>query len=55
VAEVVPEPVRVHGHPGLPGAGAQVAVEAAGGLVADFDGPGCAALAADPDLAALQV
>src|SRR6185312_15457763 len=80
VAEVGPEPVRVHGHPALPaaagdglvdagrghrppavhaepqlrppglrvpGAGPQVAVEAAGRLVADLDGPGRAALAAD--------
>ena len=77
VAEVVPEPVRVHGHPGwpaaagdglvdagrgerppavraepelgppglrVPGAGPQVAVEAAGRLVADLDGPGRPAL-----------
>jgi hypothetical protein len=39
----------------VPGAGAQVAVEAASRLVADLDGPGCSALAADPDLAGLQV
>src|ERR1035441_9952918 len=88
VAEVVPEPVRVHGHPALPaaagddlvdpgsgqrppvaraepqlrpvrlrvpGPGPQVAVQAAGRLMADLDGPGGAALAADPDLPALQV
>src|SRR5690348_14682714 len=81
VAEMVPEPVRVHPHPALPaaagddlvdaargqrspavyaepqlrppglrvpGAGPQVAVQAAGRLVADLDGPGCPALAADP-------
>jgi len=88
VAEVVPEPVRVHLHPALsaaagdqlvdpgggqrppvvdaqrqlravrlavPGAGPQVAVQAAGGLVADLDGPGGTALAGDPDLPGVQV
>src|SRR6266699_3449334 len=55
-------PPVVHAEPQLgppclrvPGAGAQVAVQAAGRLVADLDGPGCAALAADPDFAALEV
>ena len=84
VAEVVPEPVRVGGHPALPaaagddlvdagggerpaavhaepqlrppglrvpGAGAQVAVQAAGRLVADPDGAGPAGLPGDADLA----
>src|SRR5580700_8684439 len=88
VAEMVPEPVRVHGHPALaaaagddlvdarrgqrppvvhaepqlrpvrlrvPDPGSQVAVEAAGRLMADLDGPGRTALAADPDLPGLQV
>src|SRR5208282_2648406 len=83
VAEVVPEPVRVHldaalaaapdddlvdpagchGPPvagpepqlrpvrlGVPGADAEVAVEAAGCVEADLDGPGLAALALDGDL-----
>ena len=44
-------PVRL----GVPGAGPQVAVEAAGRLVADLGGPGRAALAGDPDLPGLQV
>ena len=44
-------PVRL----GVPGAGPQVAVQAAGRLVADLDGPGRPAFAADPDLPALQV
>ena len=39
----------------MPGAGPQVVVQAAGRRVADLDGPGRPALAADPDLAALQV
>jgi hypothetical protein len=43
--------------PGLrvPGAGAQVPVQAEGGLVADLDDPGLAALAADGDLPLPQV
>src|SRR5271154_2212094 len=43
--------------PGLcvPGPGPQVAVEAAGRLMADLDGPGLAGLAADPDLPGLKV
>ena len=55
-------PPVVHAEPrlrlpglGVPGAGAEVAVEAAGGLVAYLDGAGLAALAADPDLPAVQV
>src|ERR1017187_1945324 len=45
------------GPPGLrvPGAGAQVAVEAAGCLVADPDGAGLAAFPGDADLAGVQV
>jgi hypothetical protein len=39
----------------VPGAGPQVAVEAAGRLVADPDGTGLAALPGDPDLPGLQV
>jgi hypothetical protein len=39
----------------VPGAGAQVAVEAAGRLVADLDDPGLAGLPGDPDLPGLQV
>jgi len=39
----------------VPGAGPQVAVEAACRLMADLDGPGRTALAADPDLPGLQV
>src|SRR5271157_1792791 len=88
VAEVVPEPVRVHvdaalaaapdddlvdpagchGPPvadpepqlrpvrlGVPGADAEVPVEAAGGVEADLDDPGLAALAVDGDLPVPQV
>jgi hypothetical protein len=88
VGEVVPEPVRVDGYPGLlaaagdhlvdavggqrlavacaepqlglpgagvPGAGAEVAVEADGGLVADLGDAVLAALAADGDLPLPQV
>ena len=45
------------GPPGLPvpGSGAQVPVQAEGGLVADLDDPGLAALAADGDLPLPQV
>jgi hypothetical protein len=45
------------GPPGLevPGADAQVAVEAAGRLVADPDGAGLAGLPGDADLAGVQV
>ena len=45
------------GPPGLrvPGAGADVPVQAPGGLVADPDDPGLAALAADGDLPLPQV
>jgi hypothetical protein len=39
----------------VPGPGLQVAVEAAGRLMADLDRPGRTALAADPDLPAVQV
>jgi len=39
----------------VPRAGAQVPVQAAGGLVADLDDPVLAALAADDDLPLLQV
>jgi len=39
----------------VPGAGPQVAVEAAGRLVADLDGPGRPAFAEDPDLPGSQV
>ena len=55
-------PAGVHAEPQLrppglrvPGAAADVAVEAAGRLVADLDGPGRAALAADLDLPGVQV
>ena len=55
-------PPVVHAEPqlgpvclGVPGAGPQVAVEAAGRLMADLDGPGRTALAADADLPAAQV
>jgi len=60
--------VRVHGHPAWPAAAGDdsvdagrsqrppdVTVEAAGRPVADLDGPGRAALAADPDLPGVQV
>ncbi len=40
---------------GVPGAGAQVPVQAAGCLVADLDDPVLAALAADGDLSLPQV
>jgi len=40
---------------GVPGAGAQVPVQAAGGLVADADDPVLAALAAHRDLPLPQV
>jgi len=40
---------------GVPGAGAQVPVQAAGGLVADADDPVLAALAADGELPLPQV
>jgi hypothetical protein len=39
----------------VPGAGAQVAVEASGRLAADPDGAGLAGLAGDADLAGVQV
>ena len=39
----------------VPGADPQVAVQAAGGVVADLDDPGLAALAANGDLPLLQV
>jgi len=42
-------------HLGVPGAGPEVAVQAAGSLVADLGGPGGAALAGDPDLPGLEV
>ena len=55
-------PPVIHAQPQLrplglrvPGAGPQVAVEAAGRLMADLDGPGGAAFAADTDLAGVQV
>jgi hypothetical protein len=53
VARAEPQlrPVRLR----VPGPGPQVAVEAASCLVADLDGPGGTALAADPDLAGVQV
>src|SRR5208282_3110465 len=40
---------------GVPGADAEVPVEAAGGVVADLDGPGLAAFAVDGDLPVPQV
>jgi hypothetical protein len=39
---------------GVPGAGADVPVEGAGGVVADLDRPGLAAFAVDSDLAVPQ-
>jgi hypothetical protein len=50
-AEPQLRPVRL----GVPSAGPQVAVQAASRLMTDPDGPGRAAVAADPDLPSLQV
>jgi hypothetical protein len=50
----VPEPQLGAVGLGVAGAGAQVAVQGAGGLVGDLDDPGLAALAGDGDLPAVR-